>query len=473
MAGVTDKGFEIKRLRQVISDLQREAVNQFGSEISTDVDSVLGRGLQITAPSIADVWEAAEQTYNNFFPGRAEGDSLDALVALGGLTREQASPSISPVIVVGEKDTVLPAGSTARSSFTRELFETQTPVFFNTNNLNAVQIEPVNAVEGKEYRVSYDNSEVSYTAVQGDTVESIALELKNAFDAIPLFNAYIAAGNPKVVQVDSADPFRRFNFFFSPFVVARNVSKLINVVAQKDGPLEQPAGTINEIAAPVRGWASIINPVAASVGRFRETDEELRFRFAETKETRASNTLEAIYSDIRNIQDVEKVVVYENDTGQISPRGFPEHSIVTVVEGGNSLQIAESIWKNKPAGIQTFGNTLVTITDSQGFIQEIDFVRPVEVPVYVNLEITALQGFAADGVDQIKQAIIDYINEKYSIGDKVIYSRLYTPINSIPNHQVEDMTIGTSPDPTQKDNIPVSFDEIAESAVHYINITVN
>lgn len=473
MTGVTRNGFELKRLQQVIQDLESEARNQYGSGISTDTNSVLGRALRVVAPSMSDLWEASEETYNSFFPDRATGNSLDALAELAGLTRFEAQATTCPVVLVAQKDTTIPTESLVRSSFTSELFETQSPVFFNTNNVNAIQIEPVNAVEGNTYSVVYGNSTISYTAQAGDTIADIASDLSGSFDGTSLFDSNTLTTDNKIAQITSVDTFKTYNFSFSSNVVAREVSKIGNVIAQNAGPLEQPEETIDSITAPISGWVSVINPIDATVGRNRETDEELRIRFANSKETRASNTLEAIYSDILGLQDIDEVIVYENDTGVIDSRGFPKHSIVTVVEGGNSLEIANIIWRNKPAGIQTFGNTTVTITDSQGFNQDINFIRPVEVPIYVEITITPLNGFAADGPDQIKQAIIDYIENQYTIGDDVVYSRLYTPINSVPNHQIESMFIGTSPAPSGTSNITVNFDEIAKSATSYINITVN
>ena len=117
MAGVTNEGFRIKRLRQIIADLETEARNQYGDDIATDVNTILGRALRVDAPSLSDLWEAAEEVYNSFNPNKASGVSLDALVELSGLTRFEARPTISPVLLVANKDTELPAGSLASSSF--------------------------------------------------------------------------------------------------------------------------------------------------------------------------------------------------------------------------------------------------------------------------------------------------------------------------------------------------------------------
>lgn len=473
MAGVTNQGFEIKRLRRVISDLEAEARNQYGGEIETDVNTVLGRALRIDAPSLADLWEAAEEVYNSFNPDKASGVSLDALVALSGLTRFPARATTSPVVLVADKDTVLPTGSIARSSFTNNDFELSEPVFFNLRNVVALQVEPVNAIPGDVYRINYDNSTVAYEAQEGDTVEDVAQGIANAFDGIAIFETSIDEDDLKIAYIASDETFRTHNYELSANVVAREVTKLGNVRALETGPKQQPVETIDTVAEPINGWISISNPVDASVGALRETDEELRIRFANSKETRASNTLEAIYSDILGLLGVDEVTAYENDTPEVDERGFPPHSIVVLVEGGSSLEIGKVIWRNKPAGIQTFGNTFVTVTDSQGFNQIINFIRPVEVPVYIDLEITALQGFESNGDDLIKDALIGFLDSQYGVGDNIIYSRLYTPINSVPNHQIENMLIGTDPNNLSKDNIEVPFDGIARSRTTYINVTVN
>jgi uncharacterized phage protein gp47/JayE len=473
MAGVTNEGFRIKRLRQIIADLETEARNQYGDDISTDVNTVLGRALRVDAPSLSDLWEAAEEVYNSFNPNKASGVSLDALVELSGLTRFEARPTISPVLLVANKDTELPAGSLASSSFTGNIFEIRNPVFFNLNNVVALQVEPVNAVEGNTYTVTYDSSVVAYTALPGDTIQDIARELSLLFDVIPTFEGSVDEDDNKVFYISSEDNFRTHNYQLSANLVAREVTKLGSVQALEAGPEEQPLGTIDTVAEPINGWVSVINPVDAETGAFRETDTELRTRFANSKETRASNTLEAIYSDLLGLLGVEEVTAYENVTDVEDSRGFPPHSVVAVVEGGSSLEIGNVIWRNKPAGVQTFGNTTVTIVDSQGFNQDIQFIRPVEVPVYVNLEITALGNFDSDGSDKIANAIIDFLDSEYGVGDNVIYSRLYTPINSVPNHQIESLEIGTDGVNYSTANIEVPFDGIARSRTTYINITVN
>ena len=49
-----------------------------------------------------------------------------------------------------------------------------------------------------------------------------------------------------------------------------------------------------------------------------------------------------------------------------------------------------------------------------------------------------------------------------SIGQDVLYSRLYTPINSVKGHQVDSMLIGTTNPPTGTANIVTAFDQVGQ-----------
>ena len=219
------------------------------------------------------------------------------------------------------------------------------------------------------------------------------------------------------------------------------------------------------------GWDSVNNPVAATPGEDRETDEQLRLRFRNGKFDRATNTLDAIYSALINLDNVSEVTIYENDTSVVDGNGVPAHSFLPIVSGGLSTDIANAIWNNKPIGILSYGNTTVSISDVQGFPHDISFSRPDPVVVYISMDITTDVNFPPNGNDAIKSALIEYFQANFGTGDDVIYSRLYTPINSIVGHEVVSLTIGTSPAPVGTSNIVIAFDEIASLNTTNIIIT--
>src|ERR1700745_3709855 len=107
MAGISLTGFSIKRLPDIISDLQGAANSIFsdlvpeGDTVDTGPNSALGREIGLISPSIADLWEAAQEIYDSFNINAATGIALDNLVALGGLTRLQPTGSVAPLLLAG------------------------------------------------------------------------------------------------------------------------------------------------------------------------------------------------------------------------------------------------------------------------------------------------------------------------------------------------------------------------------------
>ncbi len=254
-------------------------------------------------------------------------------------------------------------------------------------------------------------------------------------------------------------------------------SGVVFVSSVEVGPIVALAGTITIIDTPITGWDSCTNSADATVGRNEETDIELRSRREQSVSRDAQATIDAIFSAIGNIPGVTSVTVLENDTDVVNGDGLPPHSFQVIVVGGDDIVIADTIWIKKPAGITSFGSTTVQINDSQGTPHDISFSRPTTVDIYVEVDITTNTDYPAGGDDLMKQAIVDYANGQlvegrgFGLSDDVIYTRLYTPINSIQGHEIDALRIGLSASPTGEVNIPIAATEVSNFLV--TNIVVN
>jgi len=287
------------------------------------------------------------------------------------------------------------------------------------------------------------------------TTGAVAQILANSVDLTTTLNT------DGSLKIDNTDIFFVATWTNTTNLGIIKVVKLGDVQAVEVGPLDQPINTITQIVTSRLGWDSVMNPIAAVPGRLRETDQELRIRFRNTKFERAGNIVEAVYSALFSLDDVEQVFIDDNNTDVVNENGTPGHSFLVLVDGGTSVEIARAIWDNRGAGVASVGNTTVMITDKYGYQREIKFSRPTPVNIYIKLDITIDQNFPENGYDLIKQAIIDYVNS-LSIGQDIIYSRLYTPINSVPGHQVNSMLIGKTSPPTGVNNIVTMFDEVGQ-----------
>lgn len=478
MAGISDQGFSIKRMTEILSDLRAEAITLFqdlvppGQSVDVSDSSALGRLIALVSPSLTDLWEVAQADYQAFDPNSATGIALDNLVALGGVTRQEQTFSTSQVILTGDTGTTIPLGASIGSSVDSSQWSLVAPVILSTVGVTGASFTPLTVSDSTLYTITYQTdtttNTINYTSGVGATATTIVAGIAGVVSTS--HPTLVGNINGATLTITRVDPFSLVNITTSINLGTIKIQKIGEVKSDTSGPVASEVGSLTRILTPQLGWDSVTNPLPSTGGRNVETDEELRLRFRETKFERASSTVDAIYSALQSVSGVNEVVVYENDTDVTDSMGIPSHSFLPIVLGGLSSEIGQAIWENKPMGIRSYGDTTVVIYDSQGFAHNIQFKRPDPVPIYITLNLTKDITFPGSGNDDIRSALIQFFSENLSIGDDVVYSRLYTPVNSVPGHYVTSMFIGTSPGPTGVVNVPIDFDAIA--TLSSANITI-
>jgi uncharacterized phage protein gp47/JayE len=478
MAGVENTGFVLKRLPEILLELRQQGVNLFqdlikpGEVVDTSDSSALGRLIALVSPSDADLWEAAQEVYAAFDPNAATGIALDNLVDYAGITRIEQTFTTTSLLLAGDINTFITAGSVVGSDITGDNFTTVSGVGLTPDFASGITISVLTVANSTAYSFTYagntSTQTVSITSSASATVANIlsALQAQIA-SAHPTLSASVVG---ETLIVNRVDLFQRVTFTVSPNLGVTKVRKIGEAVAEDAGPLPQQANTITKIVTPILGWDSVTNPIAATEGQLRETDEELRLRFRNSKFERATNTLDAMYSALQGVEGVEQVIIYENDTNVTDGNGVPAKSFLPIIVGGLSLDIANAIWDNKPVGILSFGNTTVNIDDIQGFPHAVSFQRPEPVVIYITMDLTTDSLFPGNGIDQIKAELISYFESNIGVGQDVVYSRLFTPINKVAGHQVNSLTIAKTPSPVGTSNIVIDFDEIA--SLSNVNIII-
>jgi len=193
-----------------------------------------------------------------------------------------------------------------------------------------------------------------------------------------------------------------------------------------NGDVSLPDGIITNIVTQVNGLISVVNLLPYIAGRLRQTDVELRQSYADKIFNRSSRMLESIRSAIlQNVQGVTSAVGYQNDTNIVDADGRWPHSIEMIVDGGDEDEIAEQIWDKKAAGIQTFGDTEVTINGDEGEPITIRFNRPEYVYVWfqVTISLNPAEILPPNYVDAII-AIITEAMARVELGRPIIPQRL-------------------------------------------------
>lgn len=284
-------------------------------------------------------------------------------------------------------------------------------------------------------------------------------------------NTLIPAGS-LVSTTDTGDKFATD----TDIVIGLSGIAIVQASSVLTGPIKALSGTLTNIDTPITGWDSVTNTLDATLGTLEETDVELRARREKSVAKTSQSVIDAIYAAVANIEGVTQVVVLENDTDTTDGNGLPPHSFNVIVSGGVDTDIGQQIWLKKPAGITSHGTNTVVITDSQGLNHNIKFDRPTLVPIYVEVDLTTTSDYPTNGDDLVKQAIVDYANGElvagrgFFLGDDVIYTRLYTPINSVQGHEIASLKISKTDPPTGASNIPIAAGELADFNIANIDI---
>lgn len=265
-----------------------------------------------------------------------------------------------------------------------------------------------------------------------------------------------------------------------PASVTIGVGGTVTVTAtcSNSGAVAALAGTITTINTPTRGWASVTNPAAATVGAPAETDAELRIRQGQSVALPSLTPFEGVDGAIANVAGVTRHNLYENDTGATDSNGLPPHSISAIVDGGDVTEIAQTIRGNKGQGTATYGTTSVTVPDTYGNPHVISFSRSTDVPIFGHITLKAFTGYTSQIGVQIQQAVADYING-LTIGDDVLLSRIYSPANlgvvsggNARYYDIQDLLIGKSAGSVAAANIIIAYNESASCKPENIVLTV-
>lgn len=269
---------------------------------------------------------------------------------------------------------------------------------------------------------------------------------------VPAGTVFAVSGNPEARFVTDSN-----------VVINSEGKATVTATAEEVGPISAPTGTLTEIVTPVAGLDSVTNDVDAVLGRDVESDAELRIRRNQELQKAGAGNLEAIRSRLKEVENVNEAIVFENATSTVDVDGRPPKSIQAYVDGGLDQAVGDRLWEVRPAGIETVGETEVQVEDSQGITQTVKFSRPVQKEVYVVLDIETNDEFPADGEDQIKAAILAF-GATLGIGEDVlVYPRLLPSFADAISGLVDiAIKVGFTDTPTEDSNLGIAANEIAK-----------
>ena len=423
---ITEQGYEIKRFADIVSEINADQISNLAADLNTSPETVLGVITNIFATSISSQEELNQAVSDNFNIDKAEGKYLDDLVALIGVSRLEESPSNGTLEVTGTQGATIPLTATFTdgvNTLTPSVASTitQSSCVKATYSLDSV-------IVGFNYTLKIGFDLYVYEAISGDTVDDVITSLISLSLGNTLATVSLDQTNSHMV-IETKQELSPITLFVGSKFVVEAIVSLVDVSNNVNGSIEIEKGTVTAFTGTT-GVDSVINSFDFIIGRGVETDEELRVRTLLPSNVTGNATIPAIKARLLAIQGVTSVDIIENTEIVNDSEGRPPYSYESIITGGSTKLIAETLFDSKPAGIRTYGDILGVVY-YEGIPYDVYFSRPTPVYAWVKISYTIYDEeiFPANGDDLIKQAITDY-GDSLGNGVDIIPKRFYSPLYS-------------------------------------------
>lgn len=231
--------------------------------------------------------------------------------------------------------------------------------------------------------------------------------------------------------------------------------------------------TITIMYNPDENVVSVTNPEKAAGGQDYEDDATYRARLIMENVAKPGPSAAGIKSALMNLSGVRQVNVVENPNAEASQYGDPPYSVHIYVLGGKEQDIAQCLVDNVAAGITMAGTKQITAPDNTGTPQTVSFDFAKDKPIYATVQIRTNEEWNADeGVQDVKQAIADYVNNLL-MGQEVYLTKIYPSIYSIPGVGEAKVQIGTDPNHLYDKDIATEPFEAVSCNTDNIQVTIN
>lgn len=427
MAGLTPQGLEIKRLPEVLEDIVTSERMNMRQDVATEDNTILGQLNNIIAAPAAELWQVCQAVDDNFKPLKAEGNNLDDLVVLNGLSRDVAIASFTDSQrYYGANNTLIPTTVILENPSTLDRFSPVTPITLTTASCVSCKVKLNTVGTGFSYTLSVNGNNYSSTANTALQVFTDITAQITADSSATYTGTYDIVAEEYLIETSDSNPiaFTANTLFDVEEVSAYGLTRAATV-----GPTVATVGSVQTIVIGTSGLNSTRNERDYSEGRNEEDDETLRARFLATKQITGSATAKAIEDQVLSVPGVTSALVVENYTEFTDSSGRPPRSFETIAQGGTDLAVATAIWEKKPVSIKTYGNSVQLIEDHRNRSQPVSFTRPTSILLAARVTYSA---YAEETLSPAAEAEMAPIVESYinglTINNDVIPRRMLGPI---------------------------------------------
>lgn len=246
-------------------------------------------------------------------------------------------------------------------------------------------------------------------------------------------------------------------------VIPASSVELGDFQCSENGQVYCSISSLDTILDFINGWSRVENTqdvTLGELGRLEESDEELKLRRDIAIASPSSASGVAISNKLMSEVDNCIYANYrENDTEITDINGLPPHSVEMFVLGGTNSDIAECIAKYKPAGIKTHGGNSLVVQDSLGNNLTIKWSSLSQLDIYFRLDIETNGDWDNDYFDDIKDLIVNYINNEHTFNSTLYTWKYYTLLDNLIG--IDNITIytGLASNPSTTANITPAVNE--------------
>jgi hypothetical protein len=222
-----------------------------------------------------------------------------------------------------------------------------------------------------------------------------------------------------------------------------------------------PAGTIE--FNPTISGLTITNNRAGVVGFETESDASLKSRLQRLGTAKTVMLKDGLFLALHELTGVTNVNILDNQT-LAEVEGVPAKNFAPVVLGGDTYEVAETIYTFMGGGNPSYGSISQPIRSETGATYLVQFSRPSEIEIAVDVTLSVTSDYeASTGDAEIREAISEYING-LQIGDPVLLKKVAAAA-MIP--EVLDVTVELN---SVAANVILDYDELAHTTVDLVTI---
>ena len=438
MAIVDATGARNVQLSDIVADLKSDFREAFGDDLDLSDETPQGQIIGIWSTKLSEGCQSIVHLSNAISVSRAQGVQLDDLGSLTGVARMDATHSRVTATLAGTAGTQVPQGSRARTAAGDQFQTLDDAILSNAGvqvEMEAVQPGPIPAgvnaltsivtiVPGWE---TITNASAAVLGVVGESDPRYRASYSSrtarlSQGAVPALEAGLYEAGAMTVRVEENNG--NLVEIIQGFEMRPN-----SVLAIVEGGTDQ---AMSDAVARYRGMG--VGPMTAIFGGAHADLATLRALNNAAIEWNGG----ALSIDLTSADSLERAAALVEEAIQ-SRANFVNRQTQFVYLGGAFA----FLYKWHPEQAPTFGGANADdfgFTEALATVSPGAFIRTRTRALTIDANVSVRDGFPSDGLDQLKRAVTDRVND-YGIGEQVWQNDILCELERIPGTRVTALTV--------------------------------